>query len=1086
MMKQKALKKDFFMEIKKAKGRFLSILFIVALGTAFFAGIRSTESAMKITGDAYYDSTNLMDIKVVSTLGLTDEDISAFETLEVVAKAEGGYSVDVIHAASESRNALRVMSLLPSMNGYLFTEGEMPKKKGESLIDEQYANRNGLHVGDTISFESGTEKELSDTLNSTEYVITGIVNTAQYISFQRGNTNIGTGEISGFAVVMPEDFAKQEIYTEIYIRVSGAEEEIAYFPNYMQKIEHAIEKIEEISDIRRIARYEFVVDEANKELEEAREEFETEKKKAEEELEEAEKELEEAKAEIEDAKAQIQDGLTQIENGKSELYTQQRNIDTGKISYQNEYANLEEGKREYENGEEAYAAEYALRMPEVEAGEVQIAGAREEITQQREGFEQMKPMLTEEEIEIYEMQLYISEVEIEEQAGILADARMQFAQSRAQLDTAKAQLEDGEVQLAAAKMQLDEGQRQINAAWVTIYANEAEIADAQIKLVEGEEELEKGQKEYEDGVKEANEEFQKAEVELTQAREDIDEIEVPKWYITDRDSLPEYAAFGDNAARMQAIGKVFPVVFFLVAALISLTAMTRMVEEQRVQIGTLKALGYTKRSIMMKYVGYAFLATLFGSILGVLVGGKLFPYVIISAYKIMYTDIPKILVPYHISYALWAAGAALACTMGATFFASYKELAMKPAVLMRPPAPKKGKRVFLERLSFVWNRLNFTWKSTIRNLVRYKKRFFMTVFGIGACMGMMLVGFGLRDSILDVAVLQFSNIQLAEGTAYLKEEPSAKEKEEIYAHFEEDKDVESFMEFYEHAATLKNGKFDESIYITIPKEMKHMEQFFIFKDRKSKEVYFLQEEKVIITEKLSNMLGAGVGDTIYLTLKDFEEKELKVSAITENYIGHYVYLSSELYEQLYGELPEYNTVQFNTPSEIETGELLKTGEQMIKLSGVQSVVYTHTMKGILDGMLTSLDMVMGVLIISAGLLAFVVLYNLNTININERRRELATIKVLGFYDKEVSAYVYRENTLLTIVGMLVGALWGKILHYFVIVTVEVEMVMFGRNINLPSYIYGALFTVVFSVFVNLVMFYKLKKIDMVESLKSAE
>ena len=537
---------------------------------------------------------------------------------------------------------------------------------------------------------------------------------------------------------------------------------------------------------------------------------------------------------------------------------------------------------------------------------------------------------------------------------------------------------------------------------------------------------------------------------------------------------------------MRALGRVFPVLFFLVAALISLTSMTRMVEEQRIEIGTMKALGYDKSAIAAKYLGYAFVATLGGSILGVLFGEKVLPYIIIYAYGIMYQHIPEILVPYDWGYAAMASLAALACTMFATWYACYKELGAQPATLMRPPAPKIGKRVFLERVTFIWKRLSFTWKSTVRNLMRYKKRFFMTIFGIGGCMGLMLVGFGLRDSIYEIADIQYEEIQTYDGSAYLQDDVTEEDRENLDAFMKKNPDISHYMDGYMMNVTLEHGRYEHDAYLTILADTGEVGKYFNFHDRVSQEEYHLSDNGAIISEKTAKLLNAEEGDTIELVDEDTGTHELKIEHICENYMAHYLYMTPEYYEQVTGEAPEYNCIFFQTDPEDSKEEIEDAGEKLVARDEVLSVTYMHDIEKQLDDMLGSLNLVIVVLIISAGMLAFVVLYNLNTINITERQRELATLKVLGFYDLEVAEYVYRENILLTFIGAGVGVILGKVLHIFVIETVEVDAAMFGRVINMPSYLYSLAFTIAFSMIVNFVMFYKLRKIDMVESLKSIE
>ena len=441
-------------------------------------------------------------------------------------------------------------------------------------------------------------------------------------------------------------------------------------------------------------------------------------------------------------------------------------------------------------------------------------------------------------------------------------------------------------------------------------------------------------------------------------------------------------------------------------------------------------------------------------------------------------------IPYNLYYAVTACVAALACTVIATLFSCMKELREQAAELMRPPTPKQGKRVFLERIPFIWKNLNFTWKSTVRNLIRYKKRFFMTVFGIGGCMGMMLFGFGLKDSISAIVPLQYEQIQLYDGDVILKEDATEEEKNEVQKELDTDKNVSVTAENLLKNIEVSSGESSQEVYLDVPKDVEAFKKFVVIRDRKTKETYSLDDKGAILTEKAAKLLGVNAGDKLTINTDD-GEKTVLISAICENYMGHYLYMTSEVYEKTFGEAPAYNSIYYRTQDRT-TEEAKDVGENVMKCDGTLSISYTTSLKKQVDHMLESLDIVIVVLIISAGMLAFVVLYNLNNINITERKRELATLKVLGFYDKEVSSYVYRENILLTLIGSLAGLLIGKILHRFIVETVEIDSVMFGRNIDPPSFLYAFLLTVAFSLFVNGVMYFKLKKINMVESLKSVE
>lgn len=1198
-MKKKALRKDFYMEIRKSMGRFLSIFFIVAIGCAFFAGIRSSEPDMRYSGDAYFDRKNLMDLQVISTMGLTDEDVEAIEKLDGIEKAEAGYSVDALCTEGDNQIVMHVMSLLPSMNQVQVENGRLPEKSDECVVDADFLSKSTLKIGDRVTLSSGTDKPVTDSLKGDTFTIVGSVSSPCYIGFQRGSTTIGSGNISAFLCVPEESFC-MEVYTEIYAQVKGAEKLTAFTDQYDQRIDSVMKEVEAIKEEREKARYNEIVAEASEKLADAEKEItdaeaELEQGKAEaqekltaarEKLENAQKELEQAKKELASSQAKIASSKEELEQAQKELNESSGKIAAGekelneksialatlkeqKDTLQGQLAALEQQKeelsgqkttleaqkrtlqegqknlldtqavlqqqisrlkaekedlnaegirlseeketlqKEYEELKSQYEASGDTEiLKQVEAKKAQLDEVNAKIAENSAKIEQNKTLLEtvesqmdplEEKLVQMKNGLEQTETALEKISAGLSEIEAGQEQMQTGLTQMESYISSGEFQLQAAREQLESGKNQI-------LSGQRQIEDARKRIADGEEQIQAGIKqiqdgetgladgwiEYQDGERQANAEIADGEaqiadakVQLADAKKEIEQIEKPTWYIYDRSHLPEYSGYGDNADRMKAIGEVFPLIFFLVAALISLTTMTRMVEEERTLIGTLKALGYSKKSIAAKYLGYAVLATLTGGIFGVMIGEKILPYIIITAYKIMYRHLPDVEIPYNLYYGVLACVAALLCTVAATIFSCMKELKEQAAELMRPPAPKQGKRVFLEYIPFLWKRLNFTWKSTVRNLMRYKKRFFMTIFGIGGCMGLMLVGFGLKDSISSIVPLQYEDIQLYDGNVILQSDVTMQEKQEVYEALEKNSQVVATAEDLLQKITIEHDGVSKEVYLNVPENVEKFSDFVVLQDRTTKEKYQLTDKGAVLTEKMAKELGVSAGDTVTIKEENEKERTVKISQICENYMSHYLYMTPAVYKAAYGKEPEYNSIYYRTEGRT-TKEAESVGEAALKLDGALSVSYTTELRQQVDDMLQSLDIVIVVLIISAGMLAFVVLYNLNNINITERKRELATLKVLGFYDKEVTEYVYRENILLTLIGSVFGMLLGKILHRFIIVTVEIDSVMFGRNINTISFVYAFLLTVVFSLFVNWVMYFKLKKINMVESLKSVE
>ena len=1191
-------------------GRFVSIFFIVALGVAFYSGIRASEPSMRITADQYFDDSELMDLKVMGTMGLTKADIKAIGKVSGIEAVEGGYSKDVLCPVGDNEKVVHMLSMQKNFDQVSVVEGRLPEKAGECLVDEDFLSYTDLKVGDTVTFHSGDGEALTDSLVTDTYKIVGIGNSPLYISFGRGSSTIGTGEISGFVVVDKASF-DMDVYTEAYVKVSGAEEKTAFTDEYNNLSDAAKEAVSAIEEERCAVRKQEIVDEANEkladsektvneksqELEDAKKELESGKSKAAEELEKAKQQLTDGEAELADAKQQIADGETQLADAKAQLNDKQAQLDSAEAQYESGKAQLDQKEQELADAEQVYLSNYSKYMPIITAGKEQIpagksqiadgkkrldeglaplnqlkdelAGIEDEISQCDSKIAGLKTQLDGMDSEVYrkyvnipkenrneEEQAYVEKWEnlntklagMQERktqlentkqeklnkAGFATEADLEaqitsltkqkedldaketallqqeqtLAAQEEELLSAGRQITDGKSQIAAARSQLDstksqitDGKAQIQSAWALLNEKEGTLNASKAQLASGEQELADGRSEYEQAAKEAEDRITDGQVKITDgekqlvdakqkiadAKAEIKKIENPKWYVQTReDALTEYQGYGDNADRMRSIGKVFPVLFFLVAALISLTTMTRVVEGQRVQIGTMKALGYGKAAIAGKYIGYALIATLGGSIFGVLVGEKILPFIIIYAYMILYKHLPAILVPYHMIYALQASGIAVACTLIATIASCYKELAAEPAELMRPAAPKQGKRILLERIGIIWKHLNFTWKSTVRNLIRYKKRFFMTIFGIGGCMALMVVGFGMKDCIYEIVSLQYEKVQFYDAATYMSDDISEENRQQLHDYLDQNADIKETIEARMQKTDVKSASGKKTLYLMVPSDNEKIENFLSFHSRTNKdEVYSLKKDEVILTEKMASLLNVKVGDELTIEDEDRGDQTVTVGAICENYMSHYLYLSPEKYEELYGVPAEYNTIIYSV-KDGKDDQIEKIGTKLLSMDGVLNVSYTSSIEGRLDDMLRSLNLVIVVLIVSAGMLAFVVLYNLNNINITERQRELATLKVLGFYDGEVASYVYRENILLTIIGSVVGMVLGNLLHRYIILTVEVEEAMFGRQIHWQSYLYSFLFTVAFSLFVNWVMFYKLKKIDMVESLKSVE
>ena len=1158
---KRALRRDFIMEIRKTLNRFISIFLISALGAAFFAGVRATPGDMELSADTFYDDTNLMDIRIVGTLGMTQADADAMEELPGIERAVPMYQSDVMYTQDNSELLVRVLAYSDEMNGYHIVEGRAPEAAGECLADETFILMTGRRIGDTITVSSGTEDPIEDTLATDTYTIVGIGTSPLYMSFDRGTSTIGTGSVDAWIAAAEESFVL-EAYTDLYLTVSGARELGTYTTEYEDLIEEVLAQVETLEEERCQIRYAEVLEEPMAELADARAELADGEAEADRELADAQAELADARQELDDgwaeyedgsaeladarieladarteladAAQQIADGSAELADARAELADARAELDARQEQLEEARSGLEDGEAEYDANlqefEEAQA-ELAAREEELAAGEEQAQAAREQLEaarteleaqrEQLEPFREQMPvewqqlLAAEQQLAQQDAELSATEAQLEsarEQitagwqelaaneellnaaeeelaAGRqeLEDGESQLADALAEIESAEATLAEEENRLADARREYEDGLAEIADAEQTIAESEEELADALQELNDGEQEYRDGLAEYEEARAEAETEIADGRQEIADAEKELADIEVPEWYLSDRNDITSVYDYGQDAQRIAAIGEVFPVIFFLVAALVSLTTMTRMVDEERTQIGTLKALGYARRDIAFKYILYGVLASFGGSVIGVLIGEWVFPYVIASTYaNLMYTAMPEVYTPLNLFYAVSAALITTACTVAATYFACAHELKAQPASLMRPAPPKSGKRVFLEKIPFLWKHFNFNWKSTVRNLLRYKKRFFMTVFGIGGCMALLLVGFGIKDSVGLMADLQYSELWFQDLMVTLNTEADQEDLDALYAALQEDERVGGTLLADYQTEDLSSEEGTRSVTVMVLEDSQNLDEFFCFRDTDSREPYELTDEGVILTEKVSRLLNVEAGDTVILSEGTGRSVEVTVTAVTEHYLQHYCYMSEELYRTLYGEDPEYNQciLVLNDDSQDTVDDLAREilGYEEAALAVSQTSRFQETV----DNMLNGINVVVYVLIVAAGLLAFVVLYNLNNININERKRELATLKVLGFYNQETAVYVYRENFLLTIIGVLFGIGLGVVLHRFIMQTVEVDMVMFGREILPISYLYSTLLTFGFSIFICLVMYRKIKRINMVESLKSVE
>ena len=1027
MKMTKSIKKDFRREVKKSISRFISILLIVVLGVAFYSGIRSSMPAMQMTADAVYDKENFMDIRVVGTLGLTQNDLDALKEIEGVESVEGAYTTDFLCLANSSEIVTKVLAMPDTINDVMVNEGRYPEKYNECVVSREFLAESGFVIGDYVTLLTGNDDSIFDTLASETYQIVGIGSTSYFLNGDMGTSTIGDGVVDGY-IVIPQEAYVTDIYTSLHITVAGARGLDCYSKEYTELVENVIEKIELIADRRCDIRYSEVRSQSNEMLEDAKNDYLEAEVTARNELAEAEQELLENEKKYEEENAILEENLILVQNAEANLPLYRQQVADGERELNKAKEDLAELEAEVKTAEEQYEA-------------------------------------------------YINDPNKTEEQKQNAKDSLLLAQGMYELSS-KA-LESKEEELNQAKKDLADLEYAV--------ANKNELIAGSEKLQKAKEELERGREKFEIAKQDAEAELEDAKVRLAEAEREINSMQIPVWYVLNRDAVESYMSFKNDTQSIGAIGTVFPIIFFLVAALVALTTMTRMVEEQRTQIGTLKALGYSKFTIIGKYILYAGLATVIGSVVGVFLGEFTIPYFIVGAYKTAYYNLGDTVVTLNVIHALVASFAAIICTVGATFFACYKELRAAPAELMRPEAPKAGKRIFLENIDAIWERLNFGQKAAMRNLFRYKKRFFMTLFGVGGCMALLLVGLGIRDSVSAMANNQYGEVLKYDGIVSVDSTLTRAQRRAMLSDVSDISDITDYIQA-NRTMVYATGKVsdEKNAYLIIPRDTDKFEEYISICERGSLvDELELSDEGVIITEKYAKLLGVSIGDSIYVrhSESDAYPKEIKVVGITENYIFNYIYMTPKLYQSLYNVSAETNVLMLKMEDAANTEDI---SSRLLKIKGVNSVTMNADELGELNTVINSLYFIVILMIVAAAILAFVVLYNLNNINISERHRELATLKLLGFYDKELSAYVYRENVVLTILGTILGIFLGIVLHRFVMITVETDVYMFGRELQPLSIVIGAVLTIIFALATNLIMYFRLKKIDMIESLKSVE
>lgn len=1112
----KAYWKDIKRTVTKGKKRFISIALIATLGVTMMCGLRAACVDLRYSADRFFDEQNLFDIRILSTLGLTEDDVKALEKLPEIELADGGYGENVYTLIDGVKKSVEVRNLsTKEMNQPFLLDGKFPERINEIVITEKYKKETGCGIGDTISLTE--EPEL---LKNESYEIVGIITDVLDINNPDGSMSFRANAATDYVGYVSPDAIDSDVYTVIYLKLTGLEELNCYTQEYEEKVESVVKKIETyIKDDRERARYSEIYNDAMDEWQEGEQEMLDEFAKADKEIADAKREIADAKVKLADGRAELEQGKQDLITGESELRSQETEA---QIQFENAREEIANGYAEIEKAE----AQYAELLDGQKQLNDQIAMMKAQMTQVDDAFAPYRAMidmqeqkLDEQETQLEAMRDQLGEEEYEKQLQSIISSRGQLEQAKTQLEQTidktkeealaqaipeqwamiqeqKLLIENGIAQFEAnapalkeAKEKLESGEKELDAeelkvkqqivsAWQDIAAGWREIEKGEAELEEGILELADGEKELEENIAEYEREKAKAEKELADALKEIEEIEMATWYVQDRTTLSGYVNVSSDADSIQAIGDIFPVLFLTVAILISLTTITRMVEEERGLIGTYKAMGFSNAEIRRKYILYAAMACLIGGIIGDVGGYVILPGILFIVFDVMYV-LPEYWMQFDLLYGLGGIILFEAGVVGATAYSCKKALKQVPAKLMRPKTPKSGSRVLLERISFVWKRMSFLNKVTARNIFRYKKRMLMTVFGIAGCTALLLIAFTIKDTVSEMMPQQYNEVYEYDMLAVADDE----DYEELEEFLKKEREVDDYIPARIESAEIisAEGK-EETVQVIVVPDGESLEGYIKLKDKNNQPVA-LSADDVLLTKNATRVLDLSIGESLELQMLDLEQAEIKITGIVENYFGNIVYMTESKYNELFGTFSKNGVlVHLSHVCKDQKGYVDNLKREEIVLSAVSN----QAMEDDFEKSFALINMVVYVILILAALLAFVVLFTLSNINISERQRELATIKVLGFYYPEVHSYVNKETWILTLIGIAAGMPLGWILGRYVMGILKFPSLEFYIDLYPVSYLYAIGITLVFAFVVNLITNKSLDKINMVEALKSVE
>lgn len=1012
------LYKNSVKKIIKSIGRFLSLIFIVALGSAFFSGVRETSSDMIKTMDNYYDDYALMDFRIVSTMGLTDNDVKSLQELNNSLKVVPSYSYETLIDGESTK----IYSYQDNINKVNLISGKMPTKNGEILVE------NGTYqIGDIITLESGYE----DYLKTNTYTVVGTITSPLYIYDNKGISTVGDGKLDTFMYVLPSNF-NMGYYTEIYLTAKDSLSKTSYEKDYLETIELLEKELKELKPIRETARYEEIKEEAMIEIYDAEEKLQEETETNGKKLEEAKNTLDKTETELNQAEADYYSGLNTLNQTK----------ETTETKLANSNQELAKSKAIFKNS----LKNYGIEEDEINTTLSSLNSQIQSLEKQLENIDPSSKEYEEIESNINNLKTFYNNLE-------------KLKETKETLDEKTKELEEA------------------SSTWKNTYTEKLnDLNNAYTEIENGKQSLKEGQEEYQKNYATYQEEIKKANEKITKAKEDLENLEKPEWYLLTREDNSGYTTFYEAATKIDSIASVFPIFFIIVAFLMGMNTMTRMIEEERSEIGLFTSLGISKAKIITSYITYVLIATFIGLVIGLLIGYYIVPHALFGVYTASFT-IPDLITYFNFNASTLIVSVAIITMVLVTYITVNRNFKNNPAELLRPEAPKKGTKVLLERFPVLWKKLSFTWKVTIRNMFRYKKRIIMTIVGITGCTALLLTGFGIKDSINSLLEKQFEDIITYDSILLLNEEINSPSNNITKVLTDNNIDSYRYMHMESYTFSADNKTLDTYVMAF---ENSNIDKFLNLKDLNGNKIT-LSDDGVVITEKMADLLGVKIGDTINIRNNQNELFILKVENICQNYVNHYIYMTDTYYNEAIKDI-SYNAIMTN----MDNTNKEETGTNLINSNYFSSIQYTDDSKKMLEDVINSMNDIVYLIIGFSTFLAITVLYNLTTINISERRREIATLKVLGFYNKEVSTYVYRETVILTIFGIILGVLGGLGLNLFVLMVAETDEILFVKDIHVLSYVYTFLIMIAFTLIVQFITSFILRKINMIDSLKSVE